>query len=370
MSVVIDLPDGRRYEIAVGHNILATIGPRCRDLELGARCALIVDQALSDTHGVVVADSLRAAGFDVLVLPYGDGEQGKNLRSVEAFIGCMIEAGFDRGAWVAALGGGVVGDMGGFVAASYLRGIDVVQMPTTIVSQVDASIGGKTAVNHALGKNLIGAFHQPRLVLTDTDVLRTLPRAEVAAGLAEVVKHGVIRDPDLFAFLEQKIESVIDMQIEADELDWLIERNAQIKVDVVRADEREGGLRAILNYGHTIGHAIEAATQYQRYRHGEAVLLGMIAAGELAQRRGLWHNDDDLPRHDALIERLGIPGGIEDVDAATIVERTKADKKRVAGRHRFVLANRIGQVEIVDTVTDDDVLATVHALQERVGASS
>jgi 3-dehydroquinate synthase len=364
-AIGIDLPDGRHYDVVVGHDILASLGERCRALGLGDRCALIADAALTDTLAETVADSLRRAGFEVLTLPYSAGEQGKNLASVEALVGELLEAGFDRGAWVAALGGGVVGDLGGFVAASYLRGVDLVQVPTTIVAQVDASIGGKTAVNHPLGKNLIGAFHQPRLVLTDTGVLRSLPRAEVVAGLAEVVKHGIIRDPELFGFLEERVEDVVEMKIDAGELDWLIARNAGIKAAVVSADEREGGLRAILNYGHTIGHAIEAATSYKRYRHGEAVLLGMIAAGELAARRGLWESTIDRQRHDALIERLGVPPGIGDVDPATITERTKADKKRVGGRHRFVLARRIGAVDIVDGVEDDQVRATVDALQAR-----
>jgi 3-dehydroquinate synthase len=279
----------------------------------------------------------------------------------------MLEAGFGRGAWVVALGGGVVGDLGGFVAASFLRGVDVVQVPTTVLAQVDASIGGKTAVNHPLGKNLIGAFHPPRLVLTDTAALQSLPPAEVASGLAEIVKHGIIRDAELFGFLEERVEDVVDAKLTAHELVWLIARNARIKADVVSADEREGGLRAILNYGHTIGHAIEAATSYKRYRHGEAVLLGMIAAGELAARRGLWESSADRERHDGLIERLGIPAGVGDVDAATITERTKADKKRVGGRHRFVLARRIGAVDIVDGIDDDQVRATIDALQARCG---
>ncbi len=364
-AIGIGLPDGRRYDVVVGHDILSSLGERCQGLGLGARCALIVDAALTETFGRLAADSLRQAGFEVLTVPYADGERGKDLASVEALVGHMLDAGYDRGAWVTALGGGVVGDLGGFVAASFLRGVDVVQVPTTIVAQVDASLGGKTAVNHPHGKNLIGAFHQPRLVLTDTSALRSLPRAEIVAGLAEVVKHGVIRDEELFAFLEERIEDVVDMKITAQELDWLIARNGQIKADVVSADEREGGLRAILNYGHTIGHAIEAATAFKRYRHGEAVLLGMLAAGELAARRGLWESLEEYQRHDALIERLGVPDGVGEIEAATIVERTKADKKRVDGRHRFILARRIGAVDIVDGVEDDQVRATVEALQAR-----
>jgi 3-dehydroquinate synthase len=366
-TIRIDLPHGGGYDVVVGHEILPSLGERCRTLGLGDRCALIADAALTDGLARVAADSLRAADFEVLIVPYAAGEEGKNLASVETLVGHMLEAGFDRGAWVIALGGGVVGDLGGFVAASFLRGVDVVQVPTTILAQVDASIGGKTAVNHPLGKNLIGAFHPPRLVLSDTNALRSLPRTEVVSGLAEVVKHGIIRDAELFGFLEERIEGIADMKIDTTELDWLIARNAQIKAEVVSADEREGGLRAILNYGHTIGHAIEAATAYKRYRHGEAVLLGMIAAGELAATRGLWESAAERERHDALIERLGVPEGVDQVDAATIAERTKADKKRIGGRHRFILARRIGTVDIVDGVEDDQVRATVEALQRRCG---
>jgi 3-dehydroquinate synthase len=362
-QISVSLPDGRTSPVAVGHQSLDGLGARCRELELGRHCALIGDEALLDSFVGQVETSLQAAGFEVLVLPYGAGEQGKNLTSVEELVGGMLGAELDRGAWVAAVGGGVVGDLAGFVAASYLRGVDVVQVPTTIVSQVDASIGGKTAVNHRLGKNLIGAFHQPRLVWADTDCLRTLPRAEIVAGMAEVVKHGIIRDPELFAFLEERLTDVVEMRIDADELDWLIARNAQIKADVVSADEREGGLRAILNYGHTVGHAIEAATAYRRYRHGEAVLLGMAAAGEIAARLRMWDSSAARSRHDALVERLGLPPGIADVDAGHIVERTRADKKRIDAKSRFILARDIGRVEVVEGVDDAIVRDAVDYLQ-------
>ena len=258
--------------------------------------------------------------------------------------------------------GGVVGDMAGFVAATYLRGVPYVQVPTTILAQVDSSIGGKTGVNHALGKNLIGAFHQPRLVLIDTAVLRSLPRREVVVGMAEVVKHALIRDAALFAFLEEHLEEVVDMTLAPETLDWLIGRNVEIKAEVVAADEKEQGLRAILNYGHTIGQAIEAATDYGRYRHGEAVILGLIAAGEIACREGFWP-EAERQRQDALLGRLGVPGGLAEVEAERILARTKADKKRVDGRLRFVLGRRIGEVEIVEGITDATVREAIKYAQ-------
>ena len=363
-EVAVRLPGGRDYEVVVGHGAIDALGERCRRLNLGGSCALVGDAALAETFVDRARRSLSEAGFEVLVLPYAGGEAGKNLASVEELASGLSAAGLDRGAWVAAAGGGVVGDLAGFVAASYLRGVDVVQVPTTIVAQVDASIGGKTGVNLRQGKNLVGAFHQPRLVLADTEVLRALPREEVLAGLAEVVKHGVIRDEELFALLERSLEEVIEMRVGAEELDDLIARNVRIKAGVVAADEREGGLRAILNYGHTLGHAIEAASDYG-FRHGEAVLLGMAAAAEIADRLGLWESAAARARHDALVERLGLRPGISGIDAGRIFEHTRADKKRASGRNRFILARGIGRVEVVDGVDDGVVREAIAFLQRR-----
>ena len=361
-TVRVELGEARAYDVVVGDDLLTDSGDLCHGLGLQDRCALVYDAALADTALPRVMQSLQGAGFQPQAIAYDGGEHGKRLTSVEAIIGGMIAAGLDRGTWVAALGGGVVGDMGGFVAASYLRGVPVVQMPTTIVSQVDASLGGKTGVNHALGKNLIGAFHQPRLVLSDTSTLRHLPEAERVAGLAEVVKHAVIRDEELFSFLEENIEAVVSMQIGADDLEWLIARNAAIKAAVVSADEREGGLRAILNYGHTIGHAIEAATEYKAYRHGEAVILGMIAAGRIATRLGTWPADAEA-RQQALLERLGIPAGVGRVDPQEIFARTKTDKKWRDGKLRFILPRRIGEAYVADDIEQDVVRDGISHLQ-------
>lgn len=361
----LDLP-GAAYPIFVGHDILGALGTRCRDLALGRRVALVTDEVVAAHYLQPAAASLRAAKFEVLEIVYAGGEDAKTLGGADGLFAPMIEAGLDRGAWVAALGGGVVGDMAGFVAATYLRGVPYVQVPTTIVAQVDSSIGGKTGVNHALGKNLIGTFHQPRLVLADTHALRSLPRRERVAGLAEVVKHGLIRDAALFAFLEERLEDVVDMALAPETLDWLIARNVEIKAEVVAADEKEQGLRAILNYGHTIGHAIEAATDYGRYRHGEAVILGLIAAGEIACRAGFWP-DAERQRQDALLARLGMPKGLAEVETERILACAKADKKRVDGRLRFVLGRRIGQVEIAEGIADEMVGAAIEYVQQCSG---
>lgn len=354
--------EDRAYQVQVGHAILPQIGDLCRPLGLGQRVAIIADRAVADPYLEPVVASLREAGYDPLEILFSGGDAAKNLTTAEQIFGRLIAAELDRSAWILALGGGVVGDLAGFVAATFLRGVPFVQAPTTIVAQVDASVGGKTAVNHALGKNLIGAFHQPRLVLIDTDVLRTLPRRELVAGMGEVVKHAVIRDPELFAFLEEHLERIVDLELEPDRLDWLIARNVQIKARVVEIDEREGGLRAILNYGHTVGHAIEAAGEYTRYRHGEGVILGMVAAGEIAVCRNLW-SDAERQRQDTLLTRLEIPTGLREIPTAQILERTRTDKKRVSGRLRFVLPRRIGQVEIVDDVPEETVSAAIEYVQ-------
>ncbi|MSR81454.1 MAG: 3-dehydroquinate synthase [Candidatus Latescibacteria bacterium] len=351
------------YAIHVGHGVLSRLGELCRAAGLGRQVALITDHTVAGLHLAPAAASLREAGFEVTEVRFAGTDAAKNLRTAEKIFGQLIQAGLDRTAWVLALGGGVVGDLAGFVAATFLRGIPFVQVPTTIVSQVDASIGGKTGVNHALGKNMIGAFHQPRLVCIDTALLHTLPRRELVAGMAEVVKHALIRDPELFAFLERHIEQVVGLELDPDELDWLIAGNARIKAEVVAADEKEGELRAILNYGHTIGHAIESASQYG-YLHGEAVILGMVGAGELAVQRGMW-DPVERERQDLLLVRLGIPSGLSRLNTDLIVERTRADKKRLEGRHRFVLPRRIGQVEIVDGVSDAQVRAAVEYVQTR-----
>lgn len=361
-AVEVKLGD-RAYPVRIGRGILSEVGSHCRETDLGPQVAVIADQGVVGFYLDRVVSSLKAAGYQPLEILFSGGDAAKNLTTAEQFFGQLIEAGFDRRTWILALGGGVVGDLAGFVAATYLRGIPYVQVPTTVVAQVDASVGGKTAVNHRLGKNLIGAFHQPRLVLIDTAVLNTLPRRELVAGLAEVVKHAVIRDPELFAFLEDNLEQLLDLTLEPEQLDWLIARNVQLKARIVEADEREGGLRAILNYGHTLGHAIEAAARYERYRHGEGVILGMIGAGELAVRRGLWQ-EVEQQRQKALLVRLGVPGGLGEISAELIVERTRADKKRSGGKLRFVLPRQIGRVEIVEGIEEEEVRAVVEYLQQ------
>lgn len=353
----------RAYDVHVGHGVLGQLGARCREVGLGGRPAVVTDESVAGHYLHPVVDSLSRAGYEPLVVRFAGGDSAKSLSTVEAVCGQLIEAELDRSAWVVAVGGGVVGDLAGFVAATFLRGIPFVQVPTTIVAQVDASVGGKTGVNHALGKNLIGAFHQPRLVWIDTEVLRTLPRRERIGGMSEVVKHAVIRDAGLFAFLEEHLEAVLSLELEPELLDWLIARNVEIKAQVVAADERELGLRALLNYGHTVGHAIEAAGAYERYRHGEAVGLGMVAAGHIARQRDLWPAAD-CERQESLLRRLGLPGGLASIPLDLILQHTRADKKRASGRLRFVLPRRIGQAEVYGDIPEAAVCAAIRHVQE------
>ena len=284
-----------------------------------------------------------------------------------ATVGLIHDAAFarklERGSLIVALGGGVVGDMAGFAAASWLRGIAVVQVPTTLLAMVDASIGGKTGVNHPGGKNLIGAFHQPRLVLIDPETLATLPEREFRAGMAEVIKYGVIGDPDLFNELEAAGERLASMDtLPSALLQSVIERSAAAKAKVVAADEREGGLRAILNYGHTLGHVVEALCGYGTWLHGEAVAIGMVAVGELGVLRGSWSRDD-AERQRRLIDSAGLPTAWPDLAADAVLDSLQGDKKVRDGRLRFVMPTSIGTVEIRDDVSRDEILSCLERLK-------
>ncbi len=356
----------RSYDIVIGHGVLGELGRLYVANKLGKTAAIVTNPTVAALYLDGVKESLESVGVDVVVVTVPDGEVYKTLETAGHIHGELIRAGLDRRACLVTLGGGVVGDMAGFVAATYLRGIDFIQVPTTLEAQVDASVGGKTAVDHALGKNMIGAFHQPRLVLIDTDTLKSLPDRELRAGMAEVVKHGLIRDPDLVTFLEKNIDAVIHRTLHADQLDWLIAQNCRIKAGVVSADETEKGLREILNYGHTVGHAVEVMGNYTRYKHGEAVCLGMLAAGYIAVIKGMW-SKRDFGRQNALITRLGIATGAADLDVDVMLERMASDKKARSGVIRFVLPERMGHTVSRDDVTREEMIAGIRYMQERSG---
>ena len=296
-----------------------------------------------------------------------DGESAKNLRTAEALCRSLVKSSADRKSLIVAVGGGVVGDVAGFVAAIYLRGVALVHVPTTLVAQVDSSIGGKTGVNVPEGKNLVGAFYPPRLVLTDPELLRTLSEREFRGGLAEIIKHAIIADASMFAMLEKDMEKILRRDRSA--LSQLIPRNVAIKARVVSRDERESGLREILNFGHTFAHALESVTKYRHYQHGEAVAWGMIAASFLGHELGLTCASD-VSRIVALVRRLGPLPAWPRVPAATLLNAMRSDKKTCSGVLRFVLSPRIGEARSYDTVPLHVVERVLHFTPRLIAASS
>ncbi|MBI3810806.1 MAG: 3-dehydroquinate synthase [Nitrospirae bacterium] len=336
----VDLGD-RSYSIEIGSGILSQIGERMAALGIKGRVAVITNPRVGRLYGSVVARSLRKAGFDHITVTLPDGERFKNLKSVSRVYDELVRKSFERSSTVLALGGGVIGDLAGFAAATFMRGIGFVQVPTTLAAQVDAGIGGKTGVDHSKGKNLIGAFHQPKSVFIDPTVLKTLDRREFVSGLAEMIKYGVIRDEEFFSYLEDNMDKILNQEPAA--LTHAIRRSCAVKADVVQKDEREGGLRKILNYGHTFGHALETATKYRAYLHGEAVSLGMVFTAQLSVRLGL--SDTVVARRQIeLLKRAGLPVALPKIKTADILKSMTLDKKVSDGRIHFVLAEQIGRV--------------------------
>ena len=339
----ITVPVGERaYPIRIGNGLLAQVGVWAREVLGVARVALVQDAAVAELYGATVRESLEAAGIQVHPVSVPPGEGSKSLEELSNLYTAFSEARLDRKSAVAVLGGGVAGDLAGFAAASYLRGIPFVQVPTTLLAQVDSSVGGKTGIDLPAGKNLVGAFHQPSLVVVDLDTLATLSEREFVAGLAEVIKYGVIADAELFRYLEEHRPAILGRDPEA--LTHIIARSCEIKAEVVGADERESGLRAILNYGHTVGHSIEAVAGFGVYAHGEAVAMGMVAAGELSARHaGLERASEERIRR--LVTDYGLPVRLNaPLPEAELLQAMLLDKKTVGGELRFVLAREIGSV--------------------------
>ena len=346
----------RSYRILVGNGLLGRVGRECSRLGLGRRCAVVTDDQVGPLHGTRVIESLRGAGFDPVEVVVKSGERSKRWETVARCHDQLAAARLERRSFVVALGGGVVGDLAGFVAATYLRGVPFVQVPTTLLAQVDSSVGGKVGINLQAGKNLVGAFHQPRLVLCDLDALGTLPGREFRAGLAEVIKYGVIADGAMFRRLERGMDRILAR--DARELAWVVARSCQVKASVVGQDETETGLRAILNFGHTIGHGLEAISSYGRWLHGEAISVGQVMASRLSvERMGMPAADADRVR--ALLARAGLPveTQLSAAQAARLAQAMQLDKKVVGGEVRFVLARRIGEVAWGQAVPVDRVLA-------------
>jgi len=334
------------YRILIGDNLLSDLGKYLQSLQIGRRILVVTNDTVGPIYGNVVLKSIKSAGYEVVYEELPDGEIYKTLDSAKELYTAALSAHLGRECAVVALGGGVIGDLAGFVAATYMRGVPFIQVPTTLLSQVDSSIGGKVAVNHPLGKNMIGSFYQPLLVLADVGTLRSLPVREVRSGLGEVIKHGVIANADFFDFLEIHLDKILDL--DPDLLTEVIDTAARIKVEIVEKDEKEHGQRALLNFGHTIGHALETLTDYQVYRHGEAVAAGMAVAATMAENLGLM-SDTDRVRLIALLDRAGLPISFA-CAVDEIIKILPRDKKAAAGHPRFVLPSEVGHAAVYDDI--------------------
>ncbi|HEY3929019.1 MAG TPA: 3-dehydroquinate synthase [Candidatus Koribacter sp.] len=350
----------RSYDVLIGHEILREAGTHIRAvLPEAQRCFVVTTPPVKKHWAPIVTESLASAGFEVNFLEMEDGERAKNMTSVEALATKMMAKNADRHSVICALGGGVVGDVAGFLASVFMRGIPVVQMPTTFLAQVDSSVGGKTGVNLKVGKNLVGTFYQPWLVLADPGVFSTLPEREFRSGLYESLKCGVIRRADMFERMERERQSIV--QRDPKLLEWLITESVRVKAEVVGADEKESGERRILNFGHTVGHALETETHYKYFLHGEAVAWGMIAATMIAA--GLQRTDSSTAERIISSVLAYAPLPKVEVSARKTAHRIKGDKKTVNGVTSFILPREVGKVEIVTDVPERAVIQAIEELK-------
>jgi len=333
----------RSYPIFVGENILGRLSEFLVEVGFPQKVAVVTNPTVRNLYGIPVIQSLNDGGFCPTEIIVPDGEQYKNLHTLEKIYDELIAARFDRTCGMVALGGGVIGDITGFAAATFLRGIPFVQIPTTLLAQVDSSVGGKTAVNHRLGKNLIGAFYQPRLVCIDISLLKTLPLREFSAGWAEVVKYGIIRDKEFFNWLSRNAQKLLAHN--GQELAFAVKKSCQIKANIVEIDETESSMRAILNFGHTFGHAIETLSGYGNYLHGEAIAIGMAVASKISTRLGMASQEDGRAIQD-LLDAFHLPVSPPDFPPETFVEAMMRDKKVQDGTLRLVLNLGIGDCRI------------------------
>ena len=344
------------YPIFIGQSTLNSLGKALDSISFPRKIAIVSNELVFSLHGNSVQNMLTTAGYDVSVIFIGDGEEHKSLNTLSTVYDRLVEMDMDRSCGIIALGGGVVGDLAGYAAASYMRGIACVQVPTTLLSQVDSSVGGKTAVNHPKGKNIIGAFYQPKLVCIDVDVLSTLAEREYLAGFGEIVKYGVIRDVTFFKWLDDQCDLLLTRDPEA--LKYAIKTSCQIKADIVEIDEKESGIRAILNFGHTFGHAVETITGYSQYLHGEAVAIGMVVAAKIAEKQGTC-SEQDVSVLIALLQRFKLPVTPPSFPVEGYVELMMHDKKVKDGKLRMILNRGIGDCEIIDVANPMDVFKPV-----------
>jgi 3-dehydroquinate synthase len=334
------------YEMRIGTGLLARVGLWLKEREYSGKAIIVTDTTVEGLYAEVLERGLANAGFEVTILEVPSGEEQKSLETAGRLYDDLTEAYAERTTPVLALGGGVIGDLAGFVAATYMRGVPLIQVPTTLLAQVDSSIGGKTAVNHGRLKNIIGTFYQPRMVVADIDTLKTLPEIELANGLAEVIKSAAIRNKSFFNFLDINMNKALEYHPSV--LETIVLETARIKADIVEKDEKEEGLRGILNFGHTIGHAIEAVSNYE-LKHGQAVAIGMMAAAKISSRMEIL-DGVEIVRLEKIIEKAGLPTEMPDIDKEAVWQAMQHDKKVLDDRIRFVLLRSIGSAFISDEV--------------------
>jgi 3-dehydroquinate synthase len=337
----------RSYEVRVGVDLLARTGLWLKEMGLSGKAAIITDTTVKGLYVDDLVRGLASAGFNAAVLGVPAGEEQKSLETAGRLYSELSGAYAERTTPVLALGGGVIGDLAGFVAATYMRGVPLIQVPTTLLAQVDSSIGGKTAVDHGQLKNMIGVFYQPMMVIADVETLKTLPEVELTNGMAEVIKHAAIRSSKFFEFLNDNLERV--GAFHKGVLEKMVLESVRIKAEVVEKDEKEADLRAILNYGHTVGHAVETASDF-RLKHGQAVAIGMMAAARIANRMGIL-GDGDVMRLEKVIRKAGLPVEMPDLDREKVMQAMKHDKKVAQKKIRFVLLKSIGDTFITDEVS-------------------
>lgn len=337
----------QKYRINIAPGLLKQTGRWLTELGLSGKLVIITNPVVRHLYGELLEQNLAGNGFKVITLEVPDGEEQKSLDTAGRLYQELTTAHAERGTPMLAFGGGVIGDLAGFVAATYQRGVPLVQIPTTLLAQVDSSIGGKVAVNHGQLKNSIGAFYQPRVVITDTSTLKTLNTKEFNNGLAEVIKTAVIGDRELFTFIEENLNRI--KSLDGDALEEIVFRSAKIKAEIVEKDEKDLGMRSILNYGHTVGHAIESASDF-RTAHGEAIAIGMLVAGRISCSMGILDRNE-LNRLKSVIAAAGLPTAIPDIKVEEIIKAMRHDKKILQGKTRFVLSRTIGQVFITDEVS-------------------
>jgi 3-dehydroquinate synthase len=335
------------YEIRIGGGLLAQVGSWLKEMGYSGKAVVITDTTVKELYADVLSRGLADSGFDAIVLEVPPGEEQKALEKAGELYEKLTGAYVERTTPVMALGGGVIGDLAGFVAATYMRGVPLVQVPTTLLAQVDSSIGGKTAVDHGRLKNMIGAFYQPRLVVADVATLKTLPEIEFANGIAEAIKMAAIMNKELFEYIEKNIDKA--RALDTVVLEEIVYRNAKLKAMVVAEDEKESGLRAILNFGHTVGHAVEAVSGFG-LKHGQAVAIGMVAEARISHRVGRM-KEEDVVRLTEVINKAGLPVAVSSLDINELMEAMRHDKKVTGSRIRFVLLNTIGDADITDDVS-------------------